>query len=85
MIHGLAGSAPVLAFVPLADIGSVWLAVAYLVVFGAAVVLMMTVVGVALAAATDRLAERRGALGIARGVAGLGSVVMGGLWLVVVL
>ena len=48
-------------------------------------ILPIIVAGMALAAATDRLAERRGALGIARGVAGLGSVVMGGLWLVVVL
>jgi hypothetical protein len=85
MIHGVAGSAPVLAFVPLAEIGSAWLAVAYLVVFGAAVVLAMTVLGVVVAALADRLTGRDVALSTARGLAGVGSVAVGGLWLTVVL
>jgi len=48
MVHGTAGSAPLLALVPLSQIGSAWTAIAYLIVFGVGVMLSMLAFGGAL-------------------------------------
>lgn len=45
LLHGTAGSAPLLALVPLAQLGSVWYGFAYLLLFGIGVLCSMLVFG----------------------------------------
>lgn len=45
MLHGTAGSAPLLALLPLARLGSPWWGVLYLLVFGLGVILSMLIFG----------------------------------------
>jgi len=80
-LHGLAGSAPILAVLPVAY-GSPALAVAYLVVFGLGVATAMAVVSGLLGHAAGRLALRGtgGGWHWLRGVGAAGSVAIGA-WL----
>ena len=45
MMHGLAGSAPALALVPVVAHGQLWMALTYLVLFSVGVLLAMLVFG----------------------------------------
>lgn len=45
VLHGTAGSAPLLALLPLAKLGSPWLGLAYLVLFGLGVIAAMLIFG----------------------------------------
>ncbi|MEZ4333237.1 MAG: hypothetical protein R3F35_15860 [Myxococcota bacterium] len=82
-IHGLAGSAPILAVFPLAR-ASLPLALGALVFFGLGVACTMAVVSGVLGHASGRLAQRRADRGLAwlRGMAAGGSVALGA-WLLV--
>ncbi len=48
VVHGAAGSAPILALIPLSQLGSAWIALAYLSVFGIGVLVAMVAFGGAL-------------------------------------
>ena len=45
VLHGAAGSAPLLALIPIAQLQSPWMGMAYLVLFGLGVILMMLLFG----------------------------------------
>lgn len=81
-LHGLAGTAPAVALVPLAGMESAGPALLYLAVFGVGTALSMGLYAMFAGWAAGRAAHRSGALGrgLAR-VAGLGSVVVGILWI----
>lgn len=82
-LHGLAGTAPAVALLPLAGMESAGPAVLYLVAFGLGTAASMGVYAMAAGWAAGRAAGRSGSLGrgLAR-VAGLGSVAVGLFWLV---
>lgn len=82
-LHGLAGTAPAVALVPLAGMESAGPAFLYLAVFGVGTTLSMALYAMLAGWAAGRVAHRSGMLGrgLAR-VAGLGSVAVGIVWLV---
>jgi ABC-type nickel/cobalt efflux system permease component RcnA len=82
VIHGLAGSAPLLALLPLASAGSPWLGIAYVLVFGLGVLMMMVLFGGLLGWVIDRL-DQWSALVLTRlrTMAAIISMGMGGYWL----
>ncbi|HSG46996.1 MAG TPA: hypothetical protein VLA43_04175 [Longimicrobiales bacterium] len=82
-LHGLAGTAPAVALVPLAGMDSTGPAFVYLAVFGLGTALSMGLFAMFAGWAAGRMTHRSGAVGrgLAR-VAGLGSVAVGILWLV---
>jgi sulfite exporter TauE/SafE len=49
ILHGMAGSAPLLALIPLSNMGSPWLGVLYMAVFGVGVIVAMLLFGGVLA------------------------------------
>ena len=81
-LHGLAGTAPAVALIPLAGMDSAASGLIYLAVFGLGTALSMGLYAMFAGWAAGRAAHRSGALGrgLAR-VAGLGSVVVGILWI----
>jgi cytochrome c biogenesis protein CcdA len=81
ILHGLAGSAPLLAVVPLMELDSPWLGLAYLGVFGLGVVLAMLALGGLLGAALQRLDQRRRGLGAVRLAVASLALVVGGAFL----
>jgi sulfite exporter TauE/SafE len=82
MLHGTAGSAPLLALLPLSAQARPWFGVAYLLLFGFGVLLSMLLFGGALGALFRGLAQRSERLvrSLRMSVA-LGSIGFGG-WLV---
>lgn len=82
-LHGLAGSAPILAVLPVAA-RSPLLGIAYLIVFAIGVALAMSVVSGLLGHLAGRLATsaRGSGLAVLRGLSAVGSVALGA-WLVV--
>jgi nickel/cobalt transporter (NicO) family protein len=81
-LHGLAGSASVLALLPLAAIGSTMGGLAYLLAFAVGTAAAMSLYSLGFGLLAERFAERSGALarGIAR-FAGVASIVVGLVWL----
>ncbi|MGH8588785.1 MAG: sulfite exporter TauE/SafE family protein [Gammaproteobacteria bacterium] len=77
-LHGVAGTAPVLALIPVAKLGSVWLGIAYLLLFSLGVLLTMLLFGCLLGQLMARL-TRFGAVFIAgiRSVLALGTIGLG--------
>jgi cytochrome c biogenesis protein CcdA len=82
MLHGLAGTAPAVALVPLARMDSPLLAAGYLAVFGLGTAAAMALYAMFAGALAARAAERSAVIGrvLAR-CAGAGSVVVGIWWL----
>jgi nickel/cobalt exporter len=82
LLHGTAGSAPLLALIPLTQIGSPWLGIAYLVIFAVGVLVSMMLFGGVLSGVMGRL-QRFGNVfinGIRMTIAS-GSILFGGYWL----
>lgn len=81
-LHGLAGTAPAVALLPLVQIDAAPAAFAYLAVFGLGTAGAMVLYALAAGAATGRAAERSGRLarGLAR-TAGLGTIAVGIWWM----
>lgn len=79
MLHGTAGSAPLLALLPISAANSVWLGMAYLLMFGLGVLLAMLIFGGVLGS-VFRWLNRWGAQTVAalRGGVALGSIGLGG-------
>ena len=78
-LHGLAGSAPLLALIPVMGEGSLLVALAYLVCFGSGVMIAMLLFGGVLGRLASRLSEgtdRFGA-GLLRSATAVGSVAVG--------
>ncbi|MBA2592784.1 MAG: sulfite exporter TauE/SafE family protein [Pseudomonadota bacterium] len=77
-LHGVAGTAPVLALVPVAKLGSVWLGIAYLLLFSLGVLLTMLLFGCLLGQLMVRL-TLLGAVFIAaiRSAVALGTIGLG--------
>mgnify|MGYP002713000170 CR=1 FL=1 len=83
VLHGTAGSAPLLALLPVGSYGNPWLGLAYLVVFGLGVLLAMLICGGLMGTAFAAVTRRGdGLLGATRGVVALGSMAFGLWWLV---
>ena len=82
-LHGLAGTAPAVALLPLAGMESAGPAVLYLVAFGLGTAVSMAIYAMAAGWTAGRASGRSQVLGrgLAR-VAGLGSMAVGLLWLV---
>ncbi|MCG8591529.1 MAG: urease accessory protein [Proteobacteria bacterium] len=80
-LHGLAGSAPLLATLPVLTQEPLWLGVLAVAIFGLGVLAAMACFGGALALALRSLAERARWLAASRAVAGTASVLAGG-WLI---
>ncbi len=83
MVHGVAGSAPLLALIPLGEIGSRWLALGFLAIFSAGVLCAMLLLGGVLKAA-HKAASRAGEglvtaarLVVAAGSIGFGTYLVG--------
>lgn len=57
MLHGTAGSAPLLALIPISHLGSAWLAMGYLIVFGIGTLTAMVAFGFLLGGAYERIAR----------------------------
>lgn len=82
VLHGAAGSAPLLALVPLAQASAPWMALAYLTVFGAGILAAMLIAGGVLEHVFDRLARRgETALAAWRYLVAFGSLGIGAWWL----
>ncbi len=80
-VHGLAGTAPVVALIPVTLLPGTWSAVGYLLAFGIGTVLAMGIYAALAAVAAQRAAS---SLASARRVAiftGVVSVVVGGWWI----
>lgn len=79
VLHGMAGSAPLLAILPLTTQASPWYGMAYLLLFGLGVLLAMLIFGGALGSVFGWL-SRSGAVAIRlfRASVALGTMVMGG-------
>jgi cytochrome c biogenesis protein CcdA len=78
LLHGTAGSAPLLALLPLAQTGSPWLGLGYIVLFSIGVLVAMIVFGGLLGLLFEYL-QRRGdlLLRVLRTLVGLGSIGFG--------
>lgn len=78
-LHGMAGSAPLLALIPAAASGSAWLGIAYLVIFNIGVLISMLLCASALGELFARLnqAGKRALCTLRYGIAG-GSIMAGG-------
>ena len=82
IIHGVAGSAPLLALLPLVIKAQFLLAGLYILLFTLCVAFAMCVFGGLLGALVSRLQERsRRAFGLLRGLLGLYAIGFGGFWL----
>ena len=82
VIHGIAGSAPLLALLPSLVDGSPMLGAAYIAVFSAGVLLSMLGFGMVLGAAQRWLLSRGNDLfNYAKGLLGALTLVLGGFWL----
>ena len=85
VLHGAAGSAPLLALLPLARLASPWLGFIYLLVFAAGVACAMLLFGGLLGAALEKLARgrarslHRARAGLAVGALGWGLVFLYGV------
>lgn len=81
VLHGAAGSAPLLAIIPVAGQQSPWLGVGYLVLFSLGVLMAMALFGSLIGVAFDRLGRWgvRVQLGARLAIA-LSSVGIGSLW-----
>jgi len=77
MLHGIAGSAALLALAPLALAASPWLGMTYLLAFGVGVMVAMLAVGGFLGAGLRRLRRRAAALTGARALLALGAMALG--------
>ena len=77
-LHGMAGSAPLLALIPLTQIASPWLAISYLAIFAIGVLLSMMLFGGVLSSAL-RWLQRFGdkVITVFRITVACGSVVLG--------
>lgn len=82
VLHGAAGSAPLLALIPITAIHSPWLGMTYLLVFGLGVLVTMAIFGGLIGIAFHRLA-RWGDMVIqrARSVVAVTSLAVGSFWL----
>lgn len=82
MLHGLAGTAPAVALIPLARVDSPFVAAGYLALFGVGTAVAMALYAMFAGVVAARAAERSAALGraLAR-FAGVGTVAVGILWL----
>ena len=82
MLHGLAGSAPALALVPVVTQGQFGVAVTYLLVFSLGVLLAMTVFGLGFGSVQSWLQRQSLRLfQVSRYLVASGSVGLGGYWL----
>jgi nickel/cobalt exporter len=80
--HGLAGTAPLLAVLPVAMIGSPWLAGGYLLLFGVGTTLAMALYALVAGLVFHRAGERLPALGgTLRAATALGSAALGLVWM----
>ena len=82
MLHGLAGSAPALALIPVVAQGRVWSAAGYLLVFSIGVMLSMFAFGLGFGRLQQWLGQRSAVLlNRSRHLIALTSVTVGGYWL----
>lgn len=82
VVHGTAGSAPLLALLPVAAADTPWIGLGYLAVFGVGVLLTMLLCGGLLGGLWGRLGALSGRLLVAvRGAVALGSIGFGAHWL----
>ena len=81
-IHGLAGTAPVVALVPVTLMSSRWGALGYLAAFGVGTILAMGLFSVLAAAAAGRAASSVRTARVVAAVTALASLAVGLLWLV---
>ena len=77
MLHGTAGSAALLALAPLALATSPWLGMAYLLAFGAGVMVAMLIVGGLLGAGLRRLRSRLAVFAWVRALLALAAMALG--------
>lgn len=78
LLHGAAGSAPLLALIPLAQIGSVWLGITYLILFGIGVLTAMVIFGGLLGSSLKWLSQRGNYIILTvRSVVALGAIAVG--------
>lgn len=82
VVHGTAGSAPLLAVLPVAAAGSPWVGLAYLLIFGLGVLAMMLLGGGLLGGLWRYLAGRgERVLPALRAAVAVGAIGFGGYWL----
>ncbi len=81
ILHGTAGSAGVLALVPVATSNDAWLGIAYLLSFAVGVLVAMLIFGGALGGLVARLANRPAALTTLRALLAVGTIGFGSYWL----
>ncbi len=81
VMHGTAGSAGVLALVPVAATGDVWSGIAYLLSFALGVLIAMLVFGGALGELVRHLANRPTSLTMLRALLAVGTIGFGSYWL----
>lgn len=80
-VHGVAGSAPLLALLPMAQLDSPAMGLAYLVTFSLGVLLAMVVAGGILGHLYARLADSARLLTTVRSAVGAGAIALGSWWL----
>ena len=81
IMHGLAGSAPALALVPVVAQGELAVALAYLLTFSIGVLLAMLAFGLGYGSAQHWLTRRRNLLQHFRHLIAVASIAVGGYWL----
>ena len=83
MIHGLAGSAPLLALIPLTNHESPWLGLSYLIFFSLGVLISMLAFGGFLGAMFDWLKKRvLSLLNVLHAIIAIGTICLGGYWII---
>ncbi len=83
MIHGLAGSAPLLALIPLTNQESPWLGLAYLILFCLGVLISMLSFGGFLGVLVDWLRKRvLPLLTVLHFAIAIGTICLGGYWII---
>ncbi|BCE03287.1 sulfite exporter TauE/SafE family protein [Marinicellulosiphila megalodicopiae] len=82
ILHGLAGSAPVLALIPMAGQSALWMSIGYLVLFSVGVVIAMTILAGILSLSHTKLAKYSQKLSIGfQGLLGVASIAIGVIWI----
>lgn len=83
MIHGLAGSAPLLALIPLTNHESPWLGLSYLIFFSLGVLISMLAFGGFLGVIFDWLKKRvLSLLSVLHAIIAIGTICLGGYWII---
>jgi len=82
ILHGFAGSAPVLALMPTMNSGALWISVLYLCVFSVGVVISMTILAIILSFSHKKIADQSQKLAIGfQAMLGLAAISVGLVWI----